>query len=55
MSQQESQQPSQQQSERDRQNEEDAKKWPATVEGEGRRSAADQDIGPESTPSRTGK
>ena len=29
-------------------------KWPYDVEGEGRQAAADQDVGPESTPSRAG-
>jgi hypothetical protein len=37
---------------RDKQREEEAKRWPRDVEGEGRQAAADQDVGPESTPSR---
>ena len=45
---------SERQTERDKQREEQAKRWPADVEGEGRQAAADQDVGPETTPSRAG-
>lgn len=50
----EEQQQTQQQRDRDKQRAEQNEKWPVNPDGEGRQSAADQDIGPESTPSRAG-